>query len=275
MEIFLRYLAVTDYLPNRFPTKAYDCRILFVLEGRGELRLSDRTVALSRSSFCYYPAGFEYYPVSSREEPLRFIVINFDFSLSHSHKTSTFGPVAVERFCQELAIESHKGCGVELFQKPLVIPNAFFLKELMETVAEEYKKTTVYAREIAASYLKCALLKLAGFRGSKEHRVYQQIVDYVAEHYSEIAHNAQVGKALNYHPYYLSRILEQHTGLSLHKYVNAVRLAKAAELLASTRLSVSEVAGRVGIENPNHFYNLFSRVYGVSPSAYRKSIGAL
>ena len=70
MQLFLRYAEISGWLPNPFFTKARDCRILYILAGRGELRFPEQTVPLETGCFCYYPAGQAYWPCSSKEEPL-------------------------------------------------------------------------------------------------------------------------------------------------------------------------------------------------------------
>jgi AraC-like DNA-binding protein len=60
------------------------------------------------------------------------------------------------------------------------------------------------------------------------------------------------------------------TDYSPNKYLRFVRLKKAAELLATTRLNVSEVSYKVGIEDPFYFSKCFKAQFGISPSQYQK-----
>ncbi len=52
-------------------------------------------------------------------------------------------------------------------------------------------------------------------------------------------------------------------------HLTAVRMAKAAELLAASGLTVREVARRVGYRQPAQFAKAFRRQHGVAPSDYR------
>jgi transcriptional regulator GlxA family with amidase domain len=61
------------------------------------------------------------------------------------------------------------------------------------------------------------------------------------------------------------------TGLSLSRYLRAMRLRKAQELLTDSGLNVSEVAYAVGFEDPKYFSRVFSEAFGVSPAAFRAS----
>ncbi len=58
-------------------------------------------------------------------------------------------------------------------------------------------------------------------------------------------------------------------GITPHSLINQRRLSKAAILLQSTTMTVSEIIDQTGFASRTHFYELFSKVYGCSPSDYR------
>ncbi|MFP4377196.1 MAG: helix-turn-helix transcriptional regulator [Spirochaetales bacterium] len=71
---------------------------------------------------------------------------------------------------------------------------------------------------------------------------------------------------------YLSRLFPQLFGENFHSYVERTRMQQAAELLRTTRLTIEEVADRVGYQSANSFRRVFKRTYGVSPSAFDRSM---
>lgn len=60
------------------------------------------------------------------------------------------------------------------------------------------------------------------------------------------------------------------TGYPPNEYVRIVRLKKAAELLMSTDLNVSEISYKVGIGDPFYLSKRFKAQFGKSPTQYRK-----
>lgn len=66
------------------------------------------------------------------------------------------------------------------------------------------------------------------------------------------------------------RNFRQHTGMLPKSYVEEFKLRQAAELLVSTALPVSEVAGRLGYRDPYHFSRRFKNFSGISPERYRR-----
>jgi AraC family transcriptional regulator of adaptative response / methylphosphotriester-DNA alkyltransferase methyltransferase len=56
---------------------------------------------------------------------------------------------------------------------------------------------------------------------------------------------------------------------TFREHLTAVRMDRAAEMLASRGLTVREVAHRVGYRQPAQFAKAFRRHHGSSPSAFR------
>ena len=79
-----------------------------------------------------------------------------------------------------------------------------------------------------------------------------------------------LGRAVALSPFYLSRLFRQEFGIPPHAYLSRARLERAAELLATTPMSVTQVSERVGWRSVSHFTARFRRHFGVTPSAYRR-----
>src|SRR5919197_1333277 len=56
---------------------------------------------------------------------------------------------------------------------------------------------------------------------------------------------------------------------TFREHLTAVRMERAAEMLATRRVTVREVAHRVGYRQPAQFAKAFRRHHGLSPSAFR------
>jgi len=69
----------------------------------------------------------------------------------------------------------------------------------------------------------------------------------------------------------LSAAINRMQGTNVSQYVNTFRLDHAARLLVDTKDSVSSIAIESGFMTRSNFYREFQRVYGQSPTEYRKS----
>jgi AraC-like DNA-binding protein len=78
-----------------------------------------------------------------------------------------------------------------------------------------------------------------------------------------------LARAANVTPGYLCRRFRAEIGASPVATVDLARLSNAAELLARTDMTVSEIARAVGFGDQFHFSRRFKATFGLSPRAYR------
>ncbi|ERL64769.1 response regulator transcription factor [Schleiferilactobacillus shenzhenensis] len=74
-------------------------------------------------------------------------------------------------------------------------------------------------------------------------------------------------------PSYLGTLFKKEVGISFSRYLNELRMKKAAELLRQTNIRVVNVASFVGISDSSYFGKVFRQQYGVTPAEYRKKHG--
>ncbi len=70
-------------------------------------------------------------------------------------------------------------------------------------------------------------------------------------------------------PAHLSRTLRAVRGQTPTEFITALRLDRAATLLATTPREIIEIASDCGFDNLSHFYRRFRAQYGLTPRAYR------
>jgi transcriptional regulator GlxA family with amidase domain len=70
-------------------------------------------------------------------------------------------------------------------------------------------------------------------------------------------------------PRHLSRLFNDHTGMSLPDYVN-LRVALAEQLLGQTRLDIERVAERAGFGSSRQLHRAWGRLNAGPPSAARR-----
>ena len=68
----------------------------------------------------------------------------------------------------------------------------------------------------------------------------------------------------------LTRKLNSLAGLAPGQFIQNYKLKKAAHLLKTTHLNVSEVAYQTGFSDPKYFSRNFKKLFGVTPIEYRK-----
>ena len=73
----------------------------------------------------------------------------------------------------------------------------------------------------------------------------------------------------NYSRCYIIRLFKKHTGQTPVDYINSYRLAKSAELLSNTDMSVLDVSLECGFENVGYVIILFKKSYGTTPLKWK------
>ena len=77
-------------------------------------------------------------------------------------------------------------------------------------------------------------------------------------------------KALNVNASYLSTLFKKELGVTLTEYVNGKRMEYAIYLLNTTKLSISAVGQRCGIQDDNYFTKIFKKYVGKTPKQFRQ-----
>ena len=95
--------------------------------------------------------------------------------------------------------------------------------------------------------------------------------DLADARYAEPLTIADMAGAVGLSPAHFSREFKRAFGESPHQYLLTRRLERAAALLRVTDWSVAEVCFAVGASSVGSFTASFGRVFGRSPTAYRRS----
>lgn len=99
---------------------------------------------------------------------------------------------------------------------------------------------------------------------------FKPLLTYVEEHFSEKITIEQAAKFVNLNPYHFCKTFKKLTGRTFIDYVNLCRVNEAERLLLESHLTVTEIAGSVGCDNPNYFTKLFKQYKGITPSKVRR-----
>ena len=82
----------------------------------------------------------------------------------------------------------------------------------------------------------------------------------------------EVAASVSLSPSHFSRLFKAVTGSSYTDYLTDVRLQHAQILLATTSLSISEIATKLGLANGNYLCTIFKKKYGIAPTEYRREV---
>ena len=100
--------------------------------------------------------------------------------------------------------------------------------------------------------------------------VVKRALAYIHENYGRPVRRAELAAAGGICESYLSTIFHQEMGLAPWEYLTRFRIQIAKEALSGSDDSVTQIAGRVGFDDPGYFCRVFRRYVGQSPQNYRR-----
>ncbi len=155
------------------------------------------------------------------------------------------------------------------------------VENIMENIESEYRQNTdthtqgiiVSQLEVLLNYSERFYMRQFQTRSSVEPdiltRVHYLLQKHIDGHHKEFISVNAIASELNMSPHYLSDLLRSRTGMNTQQHIHAFLIERAKSMLVTTRLSVSEIAYRLGFEYPQHFNRLFKSKTGITPSEYR------
>jgi AraC family transcriptional regulator len=97
----------------------------------------------------------------------------------------------------------------------------------------------------------------------------KQIEDYIEANLAENLTITDLAASIHISQFHFARAFKSATGEPPHRYITNRRIERAKVLLAATKLSVFDIADRVGFSNQSHFTAQFRKLVGATPKQYR------
>ena len=265
---FLRY---ARYYPKfevqKTPIICYDCRIFYLKTGSGILSIDKKDYEITADTFIFLPMGTRYRFFFGEDVEMLFITLDLTGDFSHNKKPISF--TTDESFDKSKVFPYSLP---EEFSKPCIC-NSPALYEPIRKCVDEYLNGSPYYREISSAYLKqCLIEYLREKEFETEYKTANKVITYIRKNYSDAnLSNTDIAAYFDYHPYYLSNLVKDATGMSLRHYVIYYRIRIAKNFLTTTNFDIGKIAALSGFGSARYFNKIFKEHTGVTPKEYRKS----
>lgn len=106
---------------------------------------------------------------------------------------------------------------------------------------------------------------------STGNKLINEVIYYIGKHYMEDISLSSLADTFYLSKEHLSRSFKRETGTNLFSYIMELKLNDAKKLLASTELTLDEIAFKLGFSNGNYFSKVFKKNTGQSPREYKST----
>lgn len=164
-----------------------------------------------------------------------------------------------------------------------VISQELVAGEMTERIVQEYEDHNTASDEAATHYLMALLYALtARNRAARQTEfryidathckpLIQQVVRYLEEHFAENFSLDTVAQTVGRNKSYLCTVFLKETGTTILDCLNTIRVRHAAELIAYSDYSLTDVSTMCGFASTSHFSRIFVKYAGVTPGQCRKA----
>lgn len=143
-----------------------------------------------------------------------------------------------------------------------------FLKTDRSSELRLYYQSQSYLYALASAYL--AYVQRPVKAGDTLLEYVQQMKQSLLERVDHTLDMEEMARSSGYGATRFYRMFRKLTGLSPHKFMTTVRLNRSLSLLASTQLSVTEIAHSLGYSDELYFSRLFKKNMGLTPTEFSK-----
>ena len=222
-----------------------DC-FVFVLSGEAYYEFAEKSFSVSKGDVLYLPKG-GCYTIAITGHPYTFIYTDFFFE----HPAEKMPDADVFRG------------GPSLEHSFVKLLNLWRMGDFSDKLRCHGLLYEIYAAAVKAAALK---------ELSTEHTDrLAEVVQYIHEHYTDPDLSVErLARIFGSSEVHLRRTFAKLYHTSPLKYITALRLSKARELLLSTDLAVGDICTRCGYTSLYYFDRVFKREFGTQPLQLRK-----
>lgn len=256
--------------------------ILYCISGKQKVVINDTDYFLTPDTMIIIPPNMIHSVYSVTDDEFKYAVLKFAPETICSERQSIY---EFNLFFSSLFYLPEKEL---LFTKEELISNPKILHAINEIFVEEQLKGYAYkfAVRVKLSEIFLNIMRLrrttttttttttsvAELVSPEIKNRFLEIFNYIDDHYSEDieAEDLMFMAGLSHTAFTTN--LKLLTGKTFKEYLTQVRISKSKKLLATTELSVAQVARAVGFDNSSYFAKLFKERMGCTPLKFKSEM---
>ncbi len=162
----------------------------------------------------------------------------------------------------------------------------YLLKPIEENVLEELMLKIVAEIKESKKYEKLKKVTNANqqnvdewlfIRYAQEGKTFyiKETLDYIEKNYNKKISLGKLANQCNVSESYMRRILRKYTGKTFVELLHLYRINKSIEYLKEGNLRINEISDICGFSDYKHFYSVFKKKCGLSPTDFYKKVDVI
>ncbi len=227
--------------------------IEYVVRGRGQVRLKDRSLPLQPGAIFTYGPGVSHHISGDPANPLVKYFVDF---------TGTE------------ALKLLRSCRLPPGRAGRVFP-PMALQPLFDELIQSGLRARRESAELCVRLLECMALRIAsapapvGGAETPAFAKYQECRRLIEQDFRRLKTLEQIAAECHITSAYLCRLFRRYDNQSPYQCLLRLKMGLAAERLQQTDAVIKQVAEESGFSDPFHFSRVFKQVLGLSPAALR------
>lgn len=248
--------------------------ILYCLSGTHEIQLNWKSYTFTVGDMVLINSREIHQIRAVTEEMSSYIVVRFEPELLHTSYQKTF---EIKYMLPFITRESK----LQKVFRAEEIQNTF-LPQAFAELLEDYTSQS-YCYEFALHTNICRIflwiLRYWHQNGVELHtpvedsgliEQFRQVLDYMRKHYDQDITASDMAELCHMSYSYFSRMFKKVIHQNFREYLNYIRIEKAEQLLATTDLSITDIAMQTGFSSSSYFIQQFKLYKKISPRQFRK-----
>ncbi len=258
------YLRKIGFFPNvkyHYIQKDKGCdyaMLVYCTDGKGWYRINGKTYEVKANEYILIPPGIPYAFGADNTQPWTIYWLHFQGKLTPHFLPAYPNPKPIQP-------EEHSRLQdrIRLFEE---IYNCFSMGYSKEYMA--YASLCLY--QLLASFIFLEPYRYINVLPGKASSFSSKVIRYMQENTRQNLTLEQLAAYFKYSPAHFSLLFRKETGVSPIHYFIRLKIQKACQYIELTDLKISDISTRLGFDEHAYFSRLFTKVMGISPSAYRK-----